>query len=123
MVGEKFNQYFKKIKEQKNYDKLRGLCSYNSTHLSAYIKFGTVSIREVYHTFVNELGKENGLVKQLYWRDFYYNIIYHFPDTYTKKIGLKRTYEKFREKDETKFRKWCEGETGFPIVDASMKKI
>ena len=114
----------KQTKNQKDYDKLRGLCSYKSTHLSAHMKFGTVSVREVYHTFVKELGKGNGLVKQLYWRDFYYNLVYHFPETFTKKIGLKDIYETFPwSKDKSKFQKWCDGETGFPIVDASMKNL
>ncbi len=114
----------KSIKIQRDYNKLRGLCSYKSTNLSAYIKFGCVSIREVYHTFVKELGKSNDLVKQLYWRDFYYNLIYHFPHTYTKKTGLKDIYEEFPwEHNKEKFRKWCQGETGFPIIDASMKNL
>ena len=109
------------ITEQKDYDKLRSLCDYKSTHLSAYIKFGCVSIREVYYCFVKGLGKENGLVKQLYWREFYYYLLYHFPDTLKKKKGLKNTYEKFPwSKDKKKFEAWCNGQTGFPIVDASM---
>ena len=111
----------KNIKDQKDYNKLRGLCGYKSTHLSAYIKFGCVSIREVYHTFVKELGKPNDLVKQLYWRDFYYNLIYHFPHTYRKKTGLKDIYEEFPwQHNKETFKKWCEGTTGFPIIDASM---
>ena len=114
----------KGIKNQKNYNKLRGLCDYKSTHLSAYIKFGCVSIREVYHTFRNELGSNNDLVKQLYWRDFYYNLIYHFPHTYNKKTGLKDIYEDFPwEHNKENFKKWCQGETGFPIIDASMKNL
>ena len=114
----------KGIKNQKKYNKLRGLCDYKSTHLSAYIKFGCVSIREVYHTFRNELGSNNDLVKQLYWRDFYYNLIYHFPHTYNKKTGLKDIYEDFPwEHNKGKFKKWCQGETGFPIIDASMKNL
>ena len=114
----------KSIENQRNYDSKRSLCDYKSTHLSAYIKFGCVSIREVYHTCANKLGKNSGLVKQLYWRDFYYNILYHFPETYTKKRGLKSVYSKFPwSHDKTKFNKWCNGETGFPIVDASMKNL
>ena len=66
-----------------------------SVSLAPYIKFGCVSIREVYWIFKNNLGGGNGLVKQLYWRDFYYNILYHFPETYTKKRGLKSVYAKF----------------------------
>ncbi len=109
---------------QKDYDKLRSLCDYKSTHLSAYIKFGCVSIREVYYCFINNLKKDSGLVKQLYWREFYYYLLYHFPKTYTEKIGLKSTYKNFPwETDKTKFDTWCKGETGFPIVDASMKNL
>ena len=112
------------ILDQKNYNELRSLCDYKSTHLSAYIKFGCVSIREVYWIFRNNLGLENGLVKQLYWREFYYYLLFYFPETLTKKTGLKKTYENFPwEKDQTKFDKWCMGETGFPIVDASMKNL
>ena len=114
----------KNIHLQKEYNKLRGLCCYKSTHLSAHMKFGTVSVREVYHTFVKELGKSNDLVKQLYWRDFYYNLVYHFPETFTKKVGLKEIYDSFPwSKDKSKFQKWCNGDTGFPIVDASMKNL
>ena len=114
----------KTIKLQKDYNKLRGLCSYKSTHLSAHMKFGTVSVREVYHSFVTELGKGTDLIKQLYWRDFYYNLVYQFPETFTKKVGLKKIYRSFPwSKDKTKFLKWCVGETGFPIVDASMKNL
>ena len=114
----------KNISQQKDYDKLRGLCDYKSSHLSAYIKFGCVSIREVYHSFVNALGVSNGLVKQLYWREFYYYIIYHFPETYTKKIGLKPAYQNFPwSQDKNKLEAWSKGETGYPIVDASMRHL
>ena len=114
----------KNISQQKEYDKLRGLCDYKSTHLSAYIKFGCVSIREVYHSFVNALGIDSGLVKQLYWREFYYYLIYHYPETYTEKKGLKKAYQNFPwSTDQTKFEAWCRGETGFPIVDASMRNL
>lgn len=114
----------KNILNQKNYNEKRSLCNYKSTNLSAYIKFGVVSIREVYYTFLNNLGPQNDLVKQLYWREFYYYLLFHFPNTYLKKEGLKSTYKTFPwSYDKNKFNKWCNGETGFPIVDASMKQL
>lgn len=112
------------IKNLKDYNDKRSLCNYKTSQLSAYIKFGCVSIREVYHSFINNLGKSNDLVKQLYWREFYYYLLYHFPETYTKKQGLKKIYKNFPwSNDKKKFNAWCKGETGFPIVDASMKNL
>ena len=109
------------IENQKDYNEMRSQSNYKTTLLSAYLKFGCLSIREVYHVFLKKLGKGNDLIKQLYWRDFYYYLIYHFPETYTKKVGLKSSYKNFPwEKNESKFKKWCQGNTGFPIVDASM---
>lgn len=117
-------QILKNISNQKNYNKERSLCAYKSTQLSAYIKFGCVSIREVFHKFLNTLGPNNDLIKQLYWREFYYNLIYHYPKTYTHKMGLKEIYSKFPwSHNKQHFEAWCNGETGFPIVDASMKHL
>src|SRR5437868_10841334 len=65
---------------QSNYNETRNTLSIHTTNLSAYIKFGCVSIREVYWKFKSTLTKNNNdLIKQLYWRDFYYNIGYYHP--------------------------------------------
>ena len=58
------------IENQKDYNEMRSQPNYKTTHLSAYLKFGCLSIREVYHTFLKKLGKSNDLIKQLYWRFF-----------------------------------------------------
>ena len=109
------------IESQKNYNQMRSQPNYQTTYLSAYLKYGCLSIREVYHAFLKKLGKGNDLIKQLYWRDFYYYLIYHYPKTYNKKVGLKTIYQNFPwEKNIKKFNNWCQGKTGFPIVDASM---
>ena len=68
------------IKNFKNYNKTRNNPSIPTTRLSAHIKFGTLSIREVYWNFHSKLGISNDLLKQLYWRDFYISCIYYFPD-------------------------------------------
>jgi len=106
---------------------LRNIKNYNATHndlgkktseLSASIKFGCVSIREVYKA----LHSKTGLIRQLYWRDFYANILYEFP----RVIGhsLKEKYDKIHwHHNSNWFKKWCDGETGFPIVDAGMRQM
>ena len=55
------------------------MVSLSTTLLSAYIKFGCISIREVYWKMIEELGKKNGLIAQLVWREFYYYIVYYYP--------------------------------------------
>ena len=73
------HEILKNINNQKQYDSQRNYLSYSTTNLSAYINFGLVSIREVYSNISNNLGVNNGLINELYWRDFYYNILYYFP--------------------------------------------
>jgi deoxyribodipyrimidine photo-lyase len=119
---EKGLRILKTITTQKDYNNKRNLVSYESTNLSAYIKFGCLSIREIYYSFVKKLGNKNDLIKQLYWRDFYYFILFYNPETLTKKVGLKKYIIKWSHNNK-KFIKWCNGETGFPIVDASMRHL
>ena len=76
----------KNIKDQKNYDKDRDTLSIETTKLSVYIKFGLVSIREVYHRIKSLFGKEHPLIRQLYWRDFYYTLSYNRLDILEKII-------------------------------------
>jgi len=106
-----------------DYDILRDIPSVSGTsHLSAHHKFGTVSIRETYHRIVDLFGKEHTLVSELYWRDFFTHIGFHFPSVYGKSFNLK--YENLEwENDKEKFEKWCAGTTGFPIVDAGMREL
>ena len=63
--------------------------TYETTLLSASINFNVVSIREIYHKIKKKFGMKHGLINELYWRDFYYNILYFFS------YFLKRS---FREK-------------------------
>lgn len=110
------------IKNHKEYDDTRNQLSLKTTHLSSYIKFGCVSIREVYHKLLKEFGKEHSLIRQLIWRDFYYHLGFKFPKVFGK--PLKSKYEDIKwSKDNTTFKSWTEGETGFPVVDASMRQL
>lgn len=112
------------IKTFKTYNKNRNDLSYETTNLSAYIKFGCVSIREVYWAFVDTLGKSNDLIKQLYWRDFYYNIAFVNPFVFSKNGALKSKYNKIKwDNNLQKFDAWCNGITGFPIIDSAMTQM
>lgn len=104
--------------KMQNYAKDRDIPSLDgTTKLSAYIKFGCVSIREVYDTY-----QIAALRRELIWREFYAHIIYHFPHV----IGnaFKKKYNKIKwNNNKIWFEKWCKGETGYALVDAGMKQL
>ena len=103
---------------QSHYAKTRNDLNKDTTLLSAYIKFGCVSIREVYKI----LRRNTALIRQLIWREFYANILYSFPHVLGH--SLKSKYDKIKwHHNERLFEAWCKGETGFPIVDASQRQL
>lgn len=111
----------KKIKEGifKNYDKERDYPFLDkTTKLSAYIKFGCISIREIYFS----LPLKHGIIRELFWKDFYLNISYYFPYIYGKSFNKKYNNIKWNNNEEL-FTKWKDGKTGFPIIDASMRQL
>jgi len=119
---EEAQKIMKNIDKFEDYNKTRNCLTKNTTYLSAYIKYGCVSIREVYWKFKDKLGMRNELIKQLYWREFYYNILYKFP--YVIGHSMKHNYDKIKWiYNPTWFKKWTRGETGFPIVDAGMRQM
>ena len=112
------------IKEQKDYvdtrDSFEG--KKKTSHLSAYIKFGCVSIREVYFAFKKKYGKDHGLISELLWREFFAHVLYAYPEV----VG--QSYqEKYRKlewtNNKTHIEKWKTGHTGFPLVDAAMREM
>jgi deoxyribodipyrimidine photo-lyase len=105
-------------KNIKHYEKTRDELSKPTSQLSAYIKFGNISIREVYYAFKTN----HSFIRQLYWRDFYAGILYSFP----RVLGhaLKPKYDKIKwHHNERWFNAWCKGITGIPIVDASQRQL
>ena len=112
-----------KINGQNNYNTTRNTLSIETTKLSAYIKFGCLSIREVYWKIRKTLGIKNSLLSQLYWREFYYYIVYYFPFVLKGK-NYNSKYDKIKWKGGSKnFTKWAAGETGYPVVDAGMREL
>jgi deoxyribodipyrimidine photo-lyase len=106
------------VKNITNYSKTHDDLTKQTSQLSAYIKFGCISIREVYKIFKSK----RDFIRQLYWRDFYINILYTFPNTLDH--SLKPKYDKIKwHYNQNWFNAWTKGETGFPIVDAGMRQM
>ena len=105
-------------KNIKHYEKTRDELSKPTSYLSAYIKFGCISIREVYKIF----HQKSAFIRQLYWREFYAGILYSFPRVLGHALNPK--YDKIRwHNNERWFQAWCKGETGVPVVDAGMRQL
>ena len=106
------------VKKLTHYDATHNSLDENTSQLSPYIKFGCLSIREVYKTF----QKNKAFVRQLIWRDFYMNILYSFP--YVLHGAMKQNYNKIRwHSSISHFESWKKGLTGFPVVDAGMREM
>lgn len=113
----------------KDYQKERDFLCYKTTFLSAHNHFSTVSIREVYHKIVSKVSKSSGLINELHFRDFYYQLTYYNSHMLKGQIGGKNKL--FREKynninwnrNKDLFTKWCDGETGIPVCDAGMRQL
>ncbi len=111
------------LSEFENYEQDRDFPSrHATTGLSPHLKFGTVSARKVYHDVLRQLGEGHPLIRQLYWRDFFIHIGYHFPSVCEQSFR-----PEYRDLDWNTDREalaaWQEGRTGFPIVDAGMRQL
>ncbi len=93
-----------------------------TSKLSAHLKFGTCSVREVYYAITERLGSEHPLLRQLYWRDFFTHIAFHFPQVFGR-VFLEKFANLHWQNNHDYFQAWCEGKTGFPIVDAGMREL
>lgn len=103
------------------YEDKRNFPSLNSTSkIGPHLRFGTVSIRQVL-LFVLKC-KNEVFLQELIWREFFMQILWFFPHTQTR--CFKEKYENVQWLyDEESFKKWCEGKTGYPIVDAGMREL
>jgi len=111
------------LKNYINYGEVRNDLIKPTTHLSAYIKFGCISIREAYNTIYKLYGINHGLIDQLYWREFYFYLAYYIPRVLQGK-SLKEKYDEIVWENNPKiFAAWKNGITGFPAVDAGMREL
>ncbi len=108
------NDLIQKYSEQRNFPSIPG-----TSKLSVHLRFGTISIRSLAR---KALQNNETFLNELIWRDFYQMIIFHFP--YTLKSAFKPVYDRIEwERNEIHFKAWCEGKTGYPLVDAGMREL
>lgn len=104
----------------KDYDKTRDIPSINGTSkLGIHLRFGTLSIRKLTKIALQSNEK---FLNELIWRDFYSCIFYHFPHTENRSFKSKYDFIPWIN-NESEFEKWCNGNTGYPIVDAGMREL
>lgn len=103
------------------YEKRRNFPSEDATsHLGPHLRFGTVSIRKMIQKATAE--KNEVFWQELIWREFFMQILWHFPETVAN--AFKKKYDRIAwRNNETEFKKWKEGKTGYPLVDAGMRQL
>lgn len=103
-----------------DYDLMRNDPAADKTsYLSVHLRFGTVSIREIIR---QTMDVNATFVDELIWREFFMQILFHFPDVVTN--NFRRKYDGIQwRNNEAEFKQWCEGNTGYPMVDAGMRQL
>ena len=104
-----------------NYEGTRNFPAQDATSkLGPHLRFGTVSIRNMIKKATSE--KNEVFWQELIWREFFMQILWHFPQTATK--SFKPQYDRIVwRNNEKEFKLWCQGQTGYPLVDAGMRQL
>ena len=91
-----------------------------TSRLGPHLRFGTASVRKMVKKAIAE--KNEIFWQELIWREFFMQILWHFP--HTAKDSFKSKYDRIKwRNNETEFKAWCEGKTGYPFVDAGMRQL
>lgn len=103
----------------KHYERTRNIPSVNGTsRMSVHLRFGTVSVRELVRRSMDSSPK---YLNELIWREFFMQILWHFPQ---HERAFKPAYDGIAwRRDDKDFQAWCEGRTGYPLVDAGMREL
>ena len=116
---EDFKERISHYQDARNFPAVKG-----PSYLSVHLRFGTISIRHLARTakYTGGAGAETWL-NELIWRDFYFQILHHHP-----KVAEGQAYKaEFNAlpfpNNQTIFQAWCDGETGYPLVDAAMRQL
>ena len=108
------------LKVVAKYDETRNFPSLDSTSkIGPHLRFGTVSIREIVE---NVKDVNSTYLSELIWREFFMQILWHFPKVVKENFRAKYDGIQWRNKED-EFKKWCEGKTGYPLVDAGMREL
>ena len=120
-VGEPFPP--KKVRDEKleKYEDLRDYpATPGTSRLSIHLRFGTISVRELARQAMAHSGT---FLNELIWRDFYQQILWNFPHVGEGR-AFRPEYDNIQwRNNEEEFKKWCEGKTGYPMVDAGMREL
>ncbi len=106
----------------KEYRKTRNIPSMErgTSRLGPHLRFGTVSIRKMMSNAIK--ASNDTFLNELIWREFFMQILWHFPDAHRK--AMKPKYDRIRwRNNEVEFEKWKEGRTGFALVDAGIRQL
>ncbi|HVI47301.1 MAG TPA: deoxyribodipyrimidine photo-lyase [Chitinophaga sp.] len=92
---------------------------HGTSRLGVHLRFGAISIRQLVS---NALQLNETFLNELIWREFFQMILWHFPQVAHQ--SFKPEYDRIKwRNNETEFRRWCDGTTGYPIVDAGMREL
>ncbi len=113
-----FNRRIDAYHERRDYPAVKG-----PSYLSVHLRFGTISIRSLARAaLARRTDGARTWLTELIWRDFYFMILAQHPRVVHS--AFRPEYDRLVwENDETKFAAWCEGRTGYPIVDAAMRQL
>lgn len=104
-----------------NYEDTRNFPALEGTSMiGTHLRFGSVSIRKIVASAAS--NKKEIYLKELIWREFFMQILWHFPHTSKKSFRPKYDAIKWNNNEE-EFKKWCDGKTGYPFVDAGMREL
>ena len=120
-ASQKIENYTVTPKLIQAYEETRNFPALDSTSkVGPHLRFGTVSVRKMIAKAISE--KNEIFWQELIWREFFMQILWHFP--HTSKSAFKPKYDRIDwRNNETEFDKWCKGETGYPLVDAGMRQL
>ena len=103
-----------------NYAEQRNLPAVEGTsRLGVHLRFGTVSIRQLAH---KTWDLSDTFISELIWRDFYHQILFHQPQVVKQSFKTEYDHIAWRNNEED-FARWCQGKTGYPLVDAGMRQL
>ncbi|MGB8193388.1 MAG: FAD-binding domain-containing protein [Chitinophagaceae bacterium] len=104
----------------KHYNEDRDYPAKSTSRMGIHLRFGTISTRELVQLAVK---LNDTYLNELIWREFYQMILWHFPQVGEGR-AFKKEYENIRwRNNEEEFERWCNGTTGYPIVDAGMRQL
>ena len=90
-----------------------------TSRIGVHLRFGTISIRQLAQ---QSKDQSFSYMNELIWREFYQMILWHFPHVVDQNFNKKYDAVEWRT-DEEEFERWCQGKTGYPIVDAGMREL